>query len=354
MRWHVARRRLRTPAGRVSRGAALLRRADGCRRRRARRGRRTGGNAARLPVDLLGQPAGERACLAVRDRPQPALNALRSRRSRGAPARGGPRRAARRADTGGGSAGVDGLADGRDRRLAAAPARCPRGLRVRGPQPARDRGRMGTSVPAGEDAAAPGAAGAGGARGAWASHAAVLPLAAFALLRRAVRPRSRRGGGEIGTKGVAAVAWQTLVWRRRLRRACAIIAHGGAGTPPAIALTPQGRPALAPAALRTRSHAGKLPKARRALACAHPPRSPSGGPRVPEWPPAVAVVERRRPALRLAPRLRRLARVHRMRTDPAPRAARPAARRLTRGREPPPGPDLFFLRLRRRRAAREP
>ncbi len=102
------------------------------------------------------------------------------------------------------------------------------------------------------------------ARGAWASHPAVLPLAAFALLRRACGHARGALAAKLGTKGVAAAAWQTLL-AATVATGVAIIAHGGAGTPPAIALTPQGRPALAPAALHTRTPRREAPEGPAAL-----------------------------------------------------------------------------------------
>jgi RNA polymerase sigma-70 factor, ECF subfamily len=84
------------------------------------------------------------------------------------------------------------------------------------------------------------------------SSLAVLPLGALAMVRRAGTHARGLLAAKLGTKGLAAVTWQTVV-AATVATGVAIIAHGGAGQAPAIALTPQGGGHATPAALLARA-----------------------------------------------------------------------------------------------------
>ena len=84
---------------------------------------------------------------------------------------------------------------------------------------------------------------------------AALPLAALALVRRAGSHARGLLAAKLGTKGVAGVSWQGLV-AASVATGVAIIAHGGAGPLPAIALTPRGVHA-AHTALHARAAGGR-------------------------------------------------------------------------------------------------
>jgi RNA polymerase sigma-70 factor (ECF subfamily) len=84
------------------------------------------------------------------------------------------------------------------------------------------------------------------------SPLAALPVALLALLRRGGAHARGILAAKVGTKGIAAVTWQTVV-AATVATGVAIIAHGGAGPVGAIALTPSGGPHAAPVALRARA-----------------------------------------------------------------------------------------------------
>ncbi len=86
-----------------------------------------------------------------------------------------------------------------------------------------------------------------------------VPFAALALVRRAGAHARALLAAKIGTKGLAAVTWQTVV-AATVATGVAIVAHGGAGPVPAIALTHREGSAAAPAALRARASGGHAPE----------------------------------------------------------------------------------------------
>lgn len=131
-------------------------------------------------------------------------------------------------------------------------------------QPARDRGRHGHLGSGCEDCCT---ARGGPSR----THAARGPR---------IRPRCRSPCLRwcAAPAGTLAVCWRRKSgprgslpppgrhsWPRRSRRASRSSPHGGAGTPPAIALTPQGRPALSPVALHARAARRGAPEGPAAL-----------------------------------------------------------------------------------------
>ena len=88
------------------------------------------------------------------------------------------------------------------------------------------------------------------------SPLAAVPLAVLALVRRAGAHARGVLAAKLGTKGAAALTWQTLV-AATVATGVAIVAHGGAGPLPAIALTPPAGAHAAPAALRDSAGGGR-------------------------------------------------------------------------------------------------
>jgi RNA polymerase sigma-70 factor (ECF subfamily) len=90
------------------------------------------------------------------------------------------------------------------------------------------------------------------------SPLAALPLGVLALARRAAAHARGLLAAKLGTKGLAAMTWQTFL-AATVATGVAIIAHGGAGPVPAIALTPRGGPHATSVALRARAARGHPP-----------------------------------------------------------------------------------------------